>query len=83
MTDDRIFELNCEKLKKHFKAYCLEMGMEYTKWTHNIYLMPPMMMEGTSPKRLIASFVHRNTAKILIFRIANYGKRGYKITQLT
>jgi hypothetical protein len=82
MTDDRLFEINCEKLRKHFRTYCTEMGMEYTQWTDSIYVAPQMMMEGESPERLIADFTHRHTGKKLTFKIAKYGRRGYEINQL-
>jgi len=82
-TDQRTFELNADKLRKHFQTYCKDMGMSVGDWTGNIYRTPQSMMEGTSPKRLNADFTHRHSGKVLSFQIGFYPRYGYKIRETT
>jgi len=83
MTDERIFQLNSEKINKHFEKYCKDMGMNINDWIGNIFLTPPCMMEGMSPKNLSAKFINVNSDKEVLISLGYYPKKGYEINLTT
>ena len=71
------FHLNELRLEKYFRDYCRDMGMNHADWSVDIYKTPPVMMEGTSPKRLTMACRHMTTHKTLTFNLSFCGgKRG-------
>jgi hypothetical protein len=78
-THDQIFNGNAKKLQKHFENYCRTMGMNPNDWDSRIYVRPPKMMEGTSPKRLNAEFTNKTTGKRLTFYLGVYDRK-YEIS---
>jgi len=77
-TPQRTFDLNAEKIRKHFIKHCADMGMNPADWDSDIGMFE-LMMEGTSPKRLQAVFTNKNSGKQIVFTLGQYyGK--YKIT---
>jgi hypothetical protein len=66
------FNLNAKKLQKHWKKYCLDMGIDSNQWNSDIHMTPEKMMEGTSPTRLRAIFTNINSGVQKIFAIGKY-----------
>ena len=82
MTDQRKLELNTQRIRKHWKAYCKDMGMNISDWTEGIYLSPECMMEGTSVNRLTGEYTNKTSGKKLYFGLGLYYGR-YEVHNLT
>lgn len=79
--DQKTFQRNADRILKAWKKYAEEIGIDTNLWTYNIHMTPPVMMEGTSPKRLRGIFTHKNSGKEIIFSLGVYNGK-YEVSKV-